>query len=139
MTERLTDRNLQGAEIHELIGVYHANGSWRGELAYVLGKLSGRAHCALCYITHGALRRRRAFDACVATLPVPFDLVHLDERAADVAAASHGRTPCVLARTSTGLVVLLDADDLGRCGGDPVRLRDAIDRVVAALGMRWSA
>jgi hypothetical protein len=133
----LTDQSQHGAEIHELIGVYHANGSWRGELAYLFGKLSGRAHCALCDITHGALRRRRAFDACVTTLPVDLHLVHLDERSDDVAAASEGRTPCVLARTSTGLVVLLDADDLARCDNDPSRLRDEIDRAVSALGMRW--
>jgi hypothetical protein len=127
----------RGAEISQLIGVYHANGSWRGELAHVLGRLSGRAHCSLCDITHGVLRRRRSFDACVATLPVGFDLVHLDDRSDDVAAASEGRAPCVLARTRTGLVVLLDADDLASCHGDPARLRDGIDRAIAALGMRW--
>jgi hypothetical protein len=43
--------------IARLIGVYNAEGSLRGELAYLLGKLTGRAHCALCDITHGALRR----------------------------------------------------------------------------------
>ena len=126
-----------GAEISQLIGVYHANGSWRGELAYLVGKLSGRAHCALCDITHGVLWRRRSFDAYVATLPVGFELVHLDERSDDVAAASDGHTPCVLARTGTGLVVLLDADDIASCHGNPARLRDDIDRAVAALGMRW--
>jgi len=134
MTEHAERRS---AEVEQLIGVYHANGSWPGELAYLVGRLSGRTHCALCDITHGVLRRRRAFDACVATLPVAFDLVHLDERSDDVAAASEGRTPCVLARTSTGLVLLLDAHALVSCRGDPARLREAIDRTVAALGMRW--
>lgn len=133
MTDQVEPR---GAEISQLIGVYHANGSWRGELAYLLGKLSGRAHCGLCDITHGVLRRR-SFDACVATLPVGFDLVHLDERNDDVAAASDGRTPCVLARTRTGLVVLLDADDIASCHGNPARLGEGIDRAVAALCMRW--
>ncbi len=127
----------RAAEIHELIGVYHANGSWQGELAYLFGKLSGRAHCALCDITHGVMRRRQAFDACVAKLPVAFDLVHLDERSADVATASQGRTPCVLARTSAGLIVLLGPDELASCNGDPARLRSEIDRAVAALDMRW--
>jgi hypothetical protein len=127
----------RGTQIDQLIGVYHANGSWRGELAYLVGKLSGRAHCALCDITHGVLRRRRAFDACTATLPVPFDLVHLDERSDEVAAVSEGLTPCVLARTGAGLVVLLDAGDIESCHGDPGRFRDGIDRAIAALGMRW--
>ena len=52
-----------GAEVTGLVGVYHANGSWHGELAYLLGRLSGRAHCALCDITHGLLRQHGAFDA----------------------------------------------------------------------------
>lgn len=134
MTDEVERR---GAEVQQLIGAYHANGSWQSELAYLVGKLSGRTNCALCDITHSVLRRRRAFDACVATLPVTFDLVHLDERSDDVAAASEGRTPCVLARTSTGLVVLLDADGLASCHGDPARLREEIDRAVAAFGMRW--
>jgi hypothetical protein len=56
-----------GAEVTGLVGVYHADGSWHGELAYLLGRLSSRVHCALCDITHGLLRRRRAFDACAAT------------------------------------------------------------------------
>jgi hypothetical protein len=134
MTEHAERR---GAEVEQLIGVYHANGSWRGELADLVGKLSGRTHCALCDITHGVLRRRRAFDACVAMLPVAFDLVHLNERSDYVVAASEGRTPCVLARTITGLVVLLDAHELASCHGDPARLREEIDRAVTALGMRW--
>lgn len=131
--------DVPATTIRELVGVYHADGSWRGELVYALGKLGGRAHCALCDITHGVVRRRRAFDAAVATLPVEFVLVHLDERDADVAAASDGRTPCVLARTGTGLVLLLDPDDLERCGGDPARLRAEIDRAVTARALSWPA
>lgn len=135
-SERTAERDVV---ISELIGVYHADGSLRGELAYMLGKLAGRSHCALCEITHGTLRRRQSFDACVATLPVPFDLVHLDERSKDVAAASEGRTPCVLARTSRGIVLLLGADELASCAGEPARLRDAIDRAVDALALGWPA
>ena len=35
-----------------LVAVYHADGGVRGELSYVLGRLLGTAHCALCDITH---------------------------------------------------------------------------------------
>ena len=52
-----------------------------------------RAHCPLCDITHGVLGRRRAFDACEATLPVELNLVHLDERSDDVATASDAARP----------------------------------------------
>jgi hypothetical protein len=135
------DRSRTGDDaertIRELVGVYHADGSLRGELTYVVGKLVGRAHCALCDITHGAVRRRATFDASVATLPVEMHLVHLDERDADIAAASDGHTPCVLARTDAGPVVLLDADELERCAGDPDVLRREIDRAVAEQRLSW--
>lgn len=137
--EPMTEHERPAPEIDELVGVYNADGSWRGELAYAVGKLTGRAHCGLCDITHRGVRRRREFDECVAALPVPFDLVHRDERSVDVAAASDDRTPCVLARSGPGLVVLLDPADLDRCAGDPSRLRDELDRAIAAAGLRWPA
>jgi hypothetical protein len=124
-------------ELRSLVGVYHAEGTLRGEIAYTVGKLLGRAHCALCDITHGAVRRKREFDACAAGLPVPFDLVHLDERDADVAAASGGDTPCVLARTDDGVVRLVEPDVLESCAGDPVALVAAIEAAVAGRGLAW--
>lgn len=124
-------------ELRSLVGVYHAEGSLRGEIAYTVGKVLGRAHCALCDITHGALRRKRDFDACAAGLPVPFDLVHLDERDPDVAAASEGATPCVLARTDDGVVLLVGPDELEACDGDPAALVAAIERAVAARELSW--
>ena len=96
--------------IDGLVGVYDARGSLRGELAYAWGKLTGRAHCALCDITHRGVRRRPELDRWIRTLPVPLELVHLDERTDDVVAASEGRTPCVLARTPAGRLV--EPDDL---------------------------
>ena len=50
--------------------------------------------------------------AFVAGLPVPFDAVHLNERSAEVRAATEGLTPCVVAHTRDGLEVVLAADDL---------------------------
>ncbi len=133
-SEELVD---QGAVITGLVGVYHANGSWRGELAYLAGKLAGRTHCALCDITHGPLGRRRSFDTCAAALPVGFELVHLDERSEQVTRVSEGRTPCVLARTGDAIVLLLGPDDLASCNRDPARLLAAIHRAADSSGLRW--
>lgn len=52
----------------ELVGVYDADGGLLGEAAYVVGRLCGTRHCALCDITHSAVRRRRrAVRTCLAT------------------------------------------------------------------------
>jgi hypothetical protein len=125
--------------VTELIGVYHANGSWRGELAYVVKKAAGRGHCSLCDITHGTLRRRSSFDAACTTLGVKFTLLHRDERPPDVLAITGDTTPMVLGRTATGLRVLLGAEQLNQCRADPDALVEALQHRLAALGLRLAS
>ena len=79
------------------MGVYDADGTLLGELGYVVGHLLGRRSCALCDITHGSLKRRPEFDAAAATLDVPFDLLHRDERSPELVALTDGALPCVVA------------------------------------------
>lgn len=123
--------------IELLVGVYNAEGSLRGELAYAWGRLTGRTHCGLCDVTHAGLRRRPAFVSWAQSLPVPFELVHLDERSADVTAASAGQAPCVLARTAEGWQRVLDADAIEACSGQLDCFTDTLDRALAAHGLRW--
>lgn len=105
--------------VTEIIGIYHADGGPVGEAKYVLGKLLGRAHCALCDITHSPVRRKPAWDEMVQRIARPIELLHLNEQPADVAEFSAVvGTPSVLGRTDSGeFVVLMDADELERLGG----------------------
>jgi len=124
--------------ICELVGVYHARGDVRGELSYWVGARLGRAHCELCDITHGTFRRKSSWDACADALPVPFTTFHLNDRPPDVAAMTDGLTPCVVARSCDGeLVMLLGAGDLAACRGEPGALMEAIDGAVDHAGLRW--
>lgn len=129
--------------IVELTGVYHANGSFTGELTYWVGARLGRAHCALCDITHGIFRAKAEFARCRDGLPVPFSVVHLDERSPGLVAATEGRTPCVVAtiERADGVatpVVLLDPDVLEQCDGDPEAFVVALESAADAAGFRWS-
>jgi hypothetical protein len=90
------------ARIERLVGVYQANGGLMGELAYVVGKAIGQAHCSLCDITHSTWHRKPEWDRFIASLPVPFELVHLNERDDVVLKASEGSTPCVVAVLKDG-------------------------------------
>lgn len=109
--------------VHEYVGVYHADGGLVGEAKYVLGHLLGRTHCGLCDITHSPVRRKKQWDRFVAELGVPFELVHLNEMPADVAAlVAQVGSPCVLARTDAGLEVVLAPREI-----------DAMDGSVAAF------
>jgi hypothetical protein len=115
-----------------LTGVYNAEGSVLGELRYLAGRATGRAHCALCDITHGALREKSAWRDARSELPLAFEAVHLDERSDAERAASEGRTPCVLIHTADGRIeLLLGPDELDRCAGSPQALVAAIERALA--------
>jgi hypothetical protein len=121
--------------VRRLIGVYNASGTPWGELTYWLKARTGIAHCALCDITHGSLREKTEWRECRAQLQVPFDTVHLNERDDTLRAFTQGRTPCVVAETSDGLVMLVDAAGLSSCGGSPTRLGEMITANASRLGL----
>lgn len=126
------------AEIAGLVGVYHANGSLRGEAAYALGKLFGTAHCALCDITHFVVRRKPEWDAMVERFGVPVELLHLDELPDDVADACRVTgTPVVLAAVEgAGLLTLLDAGALDELNGSVAAFEAALVTAAGERGLR---
>jgi hypothetical protein len=125
--------------IRKLTGVYNARGTVAGELAYLLGKLSGRSHCGLCDITHGLrLRERQEWREQRVRLRVPFEAVHLDERSHAV-----GRVcplaPCVVAHTDVGLVPLLAPAEIDACAGSGEALVAAIGRAASERGLTFDS
>ena len=117
--------------VERLIGVYDADGTVLGELSYFLRARVGRAHCALCDITHGRIRERADWRACRDGLPVPFVTFHRDDQPDDVRAATSS-LPAVLAQTDDGtLVEVADAEALASMAGDPGQL---VAHIEARLG-----
>ena len=105
--------------ITRYVGVYDADGSLAGELSYVLGRALGRAHCALCDITHGTLRERADWRACRAALDVPFVTHHRDDAPAAVRALGVP-LPVVVAEHDDGSFdVAVTAEQLEACAGSP--------------------
>ena len=121
------------ARVVRYLGVYDADGGLAGELRYVVGHLLGRTECALCDITHSPVRRRKAWDDYVASLPVPFVVLHRNERSPAERDATDGHEPCVIAETSEGRLVMLlegteledaaDVEGLARCLSASMRRR----------------
>ena len=124
--------------VRRLVGVYDADGTMLGELSYFLGARLGRTHCALCDITHGLVRQRPAWRAARDELPVEFVTYHRDDQPDDVREAIGDRLPAVVAETASGVVVLLDGDDLEACGGDPKSLIAEVRRAVADRGLSFA-
>lgn len=120
--------SASAAQVTELIGVYHADGGPVGEAKYVLGRLLGTAHCALCDVTHSRVRRKPQWDAMVTRLGVPVNLLHLNEQPTDVAATTEDAgTPVVLARMADGsLDVALTPAELDQLGGSVSDFESAV-------------
>lgn len=136
MDESTTDGS--GTPVVRLVGVYDADHTLRGELTYWIGARLGRAHCALCDITHGTFRERRDWQDRRAGLPVPFDAYHRDDQPAAVRAATGSVAPVVVAETVDGVVVLLGPEDLEACAGSPARLVDRIEAAATSRGLTWA-
>ncbi len=131
MTSPMADET---PDVIELIGVYHADGGPVGEVKYVIGKLLGTAHCALCDITHSPVRRKPAWDAMVRRLGLPVRLLHLNELPDDVAGATRQTgTPVVLGRVdSNSLIELLGPDALEQQQGSVSTFEQALTAALAA-------
>ena len=124
--------------IRRLVGVYNADGTIRGEIAYVVGKVLGRAHCGLCDITHGAVSQRPEWKTCRAGLPVPFDTFHRNDQPDGARPLTEGCLPAVLAETDTGFVHLVGPAELDDCGRSPERLVAVIEAAVTRVGLAWA-
>ncbi len=121
------------------MGVYDADHTLRGEVAYAVGARLGRTHCALCDITHGRLKERSDWKECRDGLPIPFDTYHRNDQPGEVRTALDGAAPAVVAITDQGVVPLLDGVALDRCDADPVSLIAAVEAAVVAAGLLWPA
>jgi len=121
-----------------LVGVYDADHTLRGELTYLVASRLGRAHCALCDITHGKLRERSDWKECRDSLPVPFETFHRNDMPRDVRAAAQGTMPVVVARSGEGVTVLLGPEELDACAADPQNLVRAIESAARDHGLAWA-
>lgn len=124
-------------QVVEFVGVYHADGGPVGEAKYIIGKLLGRAHCALCDVTHSPIRRKPEWDRLVARLGTPFRLVHLNELDPDVAVATVDvGSPAVLGRLGDGsLTAVLEPGELDRLAGSVEAFGHAIQAALDRLGL----
>ena len=116
----------------EVVGVYHADGGLRGELAYVVGKLMGRVHCALCDITHSPVRRKAEWDAFAARLSIPITLLHLNELTPELAGVVDGRSPVVLGRRVDQWLRLVEPAQLDSLGGSVTAFESVLSRALGS-------
>lgn len=105
--------------IIEFIGIYDADATIRGEVAYWIGARLGVRHCSLCDITHGMFSQKSEWKQCRTTLTVPFHAFHRNDAPADALAAAQGTFPVVLSRTALGIEAVLGPVELEQFDGSP--------------------
>tara|TARA_B100001113_G_C21119590_1_gene626828 strand:- start:3214 stop:3579 length:366 start_codon:yes stop_codon:yes gene_type:complete len=101
----------------KLIGIYNAKGSIIGELQYFFGKIIGKAHCALCDITHGKLKEKPLFKECRQNLEIPFELLHLDELNDELKNFMKD-APCVIGLSNNQYSIIINSKELEECSSD---------------------
>ncbi|VBA43031.1 hypothetical protein [Mycobacterium attenuatum] len=124
-------------EVIRFVGVFNGDGGLRGELAYVLGKLRGTTSCALCDISHRGLRTNPRWKDVTCALGVPFDLVHRNERSADVAKLTGDHTPAVVAETTEGYRLIMSPNDFAGVSGDAQEFINGLRRACVARDVAW--
>ena len=121
------------------LGVYDADGTWRGELSYWIGARLGRTHCSLCEITHGTFTEKPQWRALRATLPVPFSTAHRDDQPSEIRTLLGRALPAVVAQTSAGPMLLLGPEELAELEGEPAQLLSALRAAAEARHLKWPA
>lgn len=117
----------KGRPAPRLVGVYNADGGTVGELKYIAGKILGQAHCSLCDVTHSPVRRKKAWDAMVLTLPYEFVLLHRNELPPNLQQFAAVDLPIVVMEDGQNLRVLLSDEQISACDGDPDRFAEALN------------
>ena len=109
-----------------MYGVYHADGGLLGELRYVMGVVFRDQHCSLCDITHSVAWEKGEMKKWRKTSEIPFHLVHLNERPEEVKQATEGKTPCIVAKTNSGFVMLATDEELTSFDGSVEKFKENI-------------
>ena len=117
-------------QVTEFIGVYDADSTILGEVSYWLGARFGVRHCSLCDITHGLFAEKSEWKRCRESLLVPFTTYHRNDAPRDVLDVVNGKFPCVVARSTSQLSVVLGPRELDVLSGSPEALVSRLNELV---------
>ena len=120
----------------KLIGVYDADATLLGEVAYWVGARFGVRHCSLCDITHSLFREKAQWRDCQSKLEsdlhVDFETFHRNDQPDDVRACIDGKYPAVVMRGDDGMVsMFMNASEIDACGASPEKFVAKISRKLA--------
>jgi len=107
------------AHARRLLLVYNADWSLLGGIRYAAHRIeTGEDPCALCEITYDGVRENAQWKRCRLSFDVPVEGVYRNQMDADLAEATRGAFPCVVADTDAGYVRLIGPEELDSCRND---------------------
>jgi len=118
---------------HNLYAIYDADGSVLGELAYLWGKCTGSAQCALCDLSHGWNPLGRRAWRQRGGLARSLNWVHRDELPDHVLNQVMDQLPCVILDRDKRIEILVSRDALASCNGDFNAFTQLLERALSAL------
>jgi hypothetical protein len=115
-----------------VVGIYNADGSVTGELAYAAAKLTGRGSCELCDVTHGWNPfGRREWKTAIRQSDLDITFIHRDEALPEQLAAA-GRLPSIIALSDDGWLEIMTSSEFAEFKSDPGALITETERRAAA-------
>ena len=116
-----------------VVGIYNADGSVTGEIAYATSKLTRRGSCELCDVTHGWNPfGRREWKTAVQQSDLDITFIHRDEALPEQLAAAD-QLPSIIALSDDGWHVIMTPSDFAAFKAEPGGLIAEIERRVAPL------
>ena len=114
----------------QVVGIYNADGSVSGELAYVASKLTGRGSCELCDVTHGWNPfGRREWKIAMRQSDLDITFIHRDEALPEQLEAA-GRLPSIVALRDDGWQNIMTPSDFAAFKADAGELIAEVERRV---------
>ena len=116
-----------------VLGIYNADGSVTGEIAYAASKLTRRGSCELCDVTHGWNPfGRREWKTALQQSDLDITFIHRDEALPEQLAAAD-QLPSIIALSDDGWHVMMTPSDFAAFKAEPGGLIAEIERRVAPL------
>lgn len=107
-----------GGMIDEIIGIYDADGTIRGELIYVLKKYLKGFHCSLCDITHSKVSKKLSYTQQEEIFEIPIRMLHRNELLNEMNSFLTQALPMVVARSGSNYEILFAKEELETFDGN---------------------
>ena len=111
-----------------VFGVYDADGTFPGELRYLLKKVLGQGACALCDITHGwnPMGKREWREGTGPANEVLW--IHRDEMPEKLLRVVSGKLPCIVSVEGDSSTIIITREQLSACEGNFRQFEELLER-----------